>query len=70
MNAFKIMKFCRPFRLILGICLIAYALYSGNDWFYLGILPLIAGIINLCPACKITGQCTLIGAKKINKQDK
>ena len=63
MNAKKIRSVCRPIRLIAGTALVAYAVYSGNNWFYLGLIPLIAGIINLCPICKITKQCDLTGGK-------
>ncbi len=64
MNALKMAKFCRPFRIVLGAALLGYGVYSGNSWFYLGVLPLIAGIIGFCPACKITGQCTITGKAK------
>ncbi len=60
-NAKKLSKFCRPFRIVLGAGLIAYGIYSGIVWFYLGAIPLIAGIIGFCPACAITGQCTILG---------
>ena len=63
-NAKKIAKICRPFRIILGLALIGYGFYSGNNWFYLGAIPLIAGIIGICPACSITGQCTITGKDK------
>jgi len=63
MNAKKIRSICRPIRLILGTALVAYAVYSGNNWFYLGAIPLIAGILNFCPLCKVTGQCEIIGGK-------
>ena len=63
MNAKKVRSFCRPIRLILGTALVAYAVYSGNNWFYLGLIPLIAGIFNFCPLCKMTGQCELVGGK-------
>lgn len=55
-----IRKVCRPFRIVLGLALISYGVYSGNAWFYLGVVPLIAGIVNFCPLCKITGQCEII----------
>jgi len=61
MNAKKIRGICRPIRIILGTALVAYAVYSGNNWFYLGVIPLIAGLINFCPLCKITGQCDIMG---------
>ncbi len=63
-NAKKLAKFCRPFRIVLGLILIGIAVYTGNKWFYLGIIPLIAGIAGFCPACAITGQCTILGKDK------
>jgi len=60
-NAKKMAKFCRPFRIILGLGLIGYGYYSGIAWFYLGVIPLIAGIVGFCPACAITKQCTILG---------
>ncbi|MBU3015145.1 DUF2892 domain-containing protein [Poseidonibacter lekithochrous] len=60
MNIFEKMRaFCRPLRIILGLVLIAIGLYTGNPWFYLGIIPLIAGVANFCPACMISKQCDL-----------
>jgi len=63
MNAQKIRLICRPIRIIVGTALVAYAVYSGNNWFYLGAIPLIAGLVNFCPLCKMTGQCELTGGK-------
>ena len=63
MNAKKISSFCRPIRLILGLALVGYAVYSGNNWFYLGVIPIFASAFNICPICKITGQCELVGGK-------
>jgi len=61
MDAKKIRSICRPFRIVLGTGLIGYGIYSGNPWFYLGVIPLIAGLANFCPLCKITGQCDIFG---------
>ena len=61
MNVQKIRAFCRPFRIVLGLALIGYGIYSGIQWFYLGAIPLIAGLVNFCPLCKITGQCNIFG---------
>jgi hypothetical protein len=47
----------RVFRIILGLGLIGYGLYSGNGWFYLGIIPLFFGLINWCPLEKKLGGC-------------
>jgi len=61
MNVKKIRGICRPIRLVAGTALVAYAVYSGNSWFYLGVIPLIAGLTNFCPLCKVTGQCDIMG---------
>ena len=59
MNYNKLRAVCRPVRIIAGLALIAYGVYSGNQWFYLGVLPLIAGLANFCPACIITKKCDI-----------
>ncbi len=63
MNVEKIRKICRPFRVVLGTALIGYGVMNDNPWFYLGAIPLIAGLINFCPLCKITGECNILGDK-------
>lgn len=55
----KIRKFCRVFRIIIGLVLIGIGVYTGIAWFYLGILPLIAGVANFCPLCIISKKCDL-----------
>ena len=60
----KIRKICRPIRIVLGLGLIATGVIIGNPWFYLGVVPLIAGIVNFCPLCIITKQCDLPEAKE------
>lgn len=57
MDVNKFRKTCRPIRIVVGLALIVYGVYSGNPWFYLGIIPLIAGLANFCPACLITKKC-------------
>ncbi len=59
MDVNKIRKFCRTFRIVLGAGLIGYGVFSGYAWFYLGVVPLIAGIANFCPLCLITKKCDL-----------
>lgn len=60
MNKFdKIKMFCRKFRIALGVILIAVGIYTGIAWFYLGIIPLIAGLVNFCPTCIISKKCTI-----------
>ena len=57
MDVNKIRKNCRPIRIIIGGALIGYGVYSSNPWFYLGVIPLIAGLTNFCPLCIITKKC-------------
>ena len=60
MNKFdKIKLFCRKFRIAIGIILILVGFFTGIAWFYLGVIPLIAGLANFCPLCKITKKCTI-----------
>ncbi len=60
MNIFEKMRMvCRPLRIILGLVLIAIGFYTGNVWFYLGLIPLVAGLTNFCPACIISKKCDL-----------
>jgi len=59
MNFNKIRSFCRKFRIGLGVVLIATGFIISNAWFYLGVIPLIAGLVNFCPLCIITKKCDL-----------
>ncbi len=47
----------RIVRIIVGLALIGYGVYSQNYWFYLGVLPLVTGIINWCPLETKMGTC-------------
>jgi len=64
MDVEKIRKACRPIRIVAGLGLISFAVYSGNAWFYLGVIPLIAGLVNFCPLCIITKKCDLPEAEE------
>jgi len=55
----KIRNVCSNVRIIVGIILIAIGFYTDNHWFYLGIIPLIAGIVKFCPICIITKKCSI-----------
>jgi len=68
MDVNKIRKFCRVFRTIVGLALIATGIITGNAWFYLGIIPLVAGLTNFCPLCMITKQCDLPEPKGSNDE--
>jgi len=59
MDVNKIRKFCRVFRILVGVALIAAGFITGIYWFYLGVIPLIAGLTNFCPLCMITKKCDL-----------
>jgi hypothetical protein len=59
MNYDKIRKNCRIIRIVVGLALIATGVVTGNGWFYLGVIPLIAGIVNFCPLCIITKKCSI-----------
>jgi len=65
MNIFdKIRSFCKSFRIILGLSalIIGFLLGKGDlnlGWWYLGLLPLIAGLTNFCPLCMITKKCSI-----------
>ena len=59
MNKFdKFRNFCRKFRILIGIVLIAVGYFTGIAWFYLGVNPLVAGLVDFCPLCIITKKCT------------
>ena len=55
----KIRKFCRKFRIVIGLALIVTGIILSNPWFYLGVVPLIAGLADFCPLCIITKKCDL-----------
>ena len=57
MNVNKIRAVCRPIRIVLGLALIGAGVYTEINWFYLGVIPLIAGLSNFCPLCIITKKC-------------
>ena len=59
MDVNKIRKACQPIRIVVGLGLIGYGIYSGNSWFYLGVVPLVAGLSNFCPLCIITKKCDI-----------
>jgi hypothetical protein len=58
MDILKLEKTCRPLRIVVGLVLIGLGFYTGNDWFLLGIIPLVVGLLNFRPFCKFTGKCS------------
>jgi hypothetical protein len=69
MNLFqKIKTFSRSSRIIIGILAIAIGYFQSDgtfnwSWWYLGILPLIAGLINFCPLCSLANKCDIRSKK-------
>ena len=59
MDFIKIKKVCSNIRIVAGIVLIIAAIITDIRWFYLGIIPLIAGIVSFCPICLITDKCDI-----------
>ena len=59
MDINKIRAVCRPIRIVVGLSLIGVGVYTGINWFYLGVIPLIAGLSNFCPLCIITKKCDI-----------
>ncbi len=46
----------RVLRIAVGLALIAWALFAnGPVWAWIGVLPLVTGVINFCPAYSILG---------------
>lgn len=64
MNYNKIRSFCRVFRTVLGLGLIAVGIIQagtvdGSALWFLGVVPLVAGLSGFCPLCIITKKCDL-----------
>jgi predicted transporter len=55
----KIRDICSKVRIVVGIILIAIGVYTQIYWFFLGIIPLIIGIVKFCPICIITKKCSI-----------
>ncbi len=62
MDLNKVRSFCRVFRIFIGLVLIGVGVIQagtvgGSALWFLGAIPLIAGIVNFCPICIITKKC-------------
>lgn len=60
----KIRSNCRIVRIVVGLILVGYGVFTfttpePNSWFFLGVVPIIAGITNFCPLCLITKKCDI-----------
>lgn len=60
MNGYdKFRNFCRKFRILVGVTALVIGFLIGDGslnlgWWYLGLLPLIAGLVDFCPTCIIS----------------
>jgi len=46
----------RVIRIVAGLALIAWALIGGGPvWAWIGVVPLVTGLINFCPAWSLLG---------------
>jgi len=64
MDLNKVRSFCRVFRILLGLVLILVGVIQagtadGSALWFLGAVPLIAGLVNFCPLCLITKKCDI-----------
>lgn len=48
----------RVARVIVGVALIGFALYSESLWAWIGIVPLMTGVVGFCPIYRIFGFST------------
>ncbi|HMK60545.1 MAG TPA: DUF2892 domain-containing protein [Dissulfurispiraceae bacterium] len=48
----------RALRVLVGLGLISYALVTGAAWGYLGVVPLLTGLVGSCPLYSILGIST------------
>lgn len=68
----NIHKFERVARVVIGAVVVSFAFKEPmNYWFFLGIVPLVTGLIGNCPAYSLVGfstcskeSCATNGAKK------
>lgn len=48
----------RAARLVLGVVLIALALFNGMSWGWVGVVPLLTAIVGFCPLYTLIGLNT------------
>ncbi len=48
----------RLLRIIVGVALIGWGVYAHNWWGAIGVIPLISGLVGVCPAYKLLGIST------------
>lgn len=48
----------RALRVLAGLGLLSYAVIGGSAWGYIGVIPLLTGLIGICPLYGILGIST------------
>lgn len=48
----------RPLRIIVGIAAIVWAIFGGPVWAWIGVVPLLTGLVGFCPVYKLLGLNT------------
>lgn len=48
----------RILRIVVGAALIVWALMSGPVWAWIGVVPLVTGLMRTCPAYSLLGMNT------------
>ncbi|WP_421704556.1 YgaP family membrane protein [Aliiroseovarius sp.] len=48
----------RGLRVIIGLALVAWAVFGGPVWAWIGVVPLLTGAVGSCPAYSIFGIST------------
>jgi hypothetical protein len=48
----------RIIRIVVGLALIIWALMGGPVWAWIGVVPLVTGLVRVCPAYSILGMNT------------
>ncbi len=51
-------------RIVVGIALVAWAILGGPVWAWIGVLPIITGVMGWCPAYTMIGLNTCPLKKK------
>jgi hypothetical protein len=55
----KFRRASRPYRIIFGMGLVTAAAATGTAWMYVGIAPLLFGLVDFCPMCVVTKKCSI-----------
>lgn len=42
-------------RISIGFCLIAWSIMDGPQWAWVGVLPLVTGLLGVCPIYSLVG---------------